>query len=169
MSSYKIGRATVSRIIQNSQKHLADFEEKNLSAKRCRKLKKTENSDLNILMKEWFDAARARDIVMSGPLIQEQALKYAERLNLPTFKASSGWLHKFCKAYNVSCRTVTGEFADADFTAANDFHTGIPELCKDYLEEDIYNMDETALLLKFKYSVRTPLENAAICGIPSFF
>ncbi len=89
---YNIGKSSVCRIIGDSKTHLANYDEKNLSVKRFRKIKKTGNSDLNVLMKEWFDAARAKSIPMSGPLLQEQALKYAVQMGLQDFQASHGWL-----------------------------------------------------------------------------
>ncbi len=145
---YRVGKGTVSRIINDSKKHLDNFEQQNQSAKRCRRHKKTENSDLNALMKEWFDEARARSIPMSGPLAQEQALEFAKTMNLPNFKASGGWLQNFCKFYQISCKTVSGEAADADLQAAETFKSRLPEICKDYAERDIYNLDETALFYK---------------------
>ncbi len=59
-----------------------------------------------------------------------------------------GWLYKFCKAYNISCRTVSGESAEADFEAAETFKARIPGLCKEYSPADVYNADETALFIK---------------------
>jgi hypothetical protein len=39
--------------------------------------------------------ATGRRINISGPLIQEQALKFAKNLGVDQFKASNGWLQSF--------------------------------------------------------------------------
>jgi hypothetical protein len=41
---------------------------------------------------DWFQEATSRRINISGPLIQEQALKFAKDLGVDQFKASNGWL-----------------------------------------------------------------------------
>jgi hypothetical protein len=46
-------------------------------------------------------------LVISGPLIQEQALKFAKDLGVDQFKASNGWLQFFLKRHSIVFRLVT--------------------------------------------------------------
>jgi hypothetical protein len=48
--------------------------------------------DINQLCWVWFQEATGRRINISGPLIQEQALNFAQDLGVDQFKASNGWL-----------------------------------------------------------------------------
>ncbi|GBN15322.1 hypothetical protein AVEN_246412-1 [Araneus ventricosus] len=43
---------------------------------------------------KWFRSARAKNIPVSGVLLQEKAREVGESLELETFKASNGWLEK---------------------------------------------------------------------------
>ena len=44
---------------------------------------------------EWFVLQRSQNIPIDGSLIQEKGLLFAEKLEIPDFKAKDGWLDKF--------------------------------------------------------------------------
>ena len=46
---------------------------------------------------EWFVLQRSQDIPIYGSMIQEKGLFFAEKLAIPDFKASDGWLDKWEK------------------------------------------------------------------------
>ena len=52
-------------------------------------------------MWEWFANARAKSIPVSGRMIQEKSLIFAEELGHSAFTASNGWLTRWQKHYNV--------------------------------------------------------------------
>ena len=45
--------------------------------------------------------AREALIPVSGPMIQEEALQIASKLNVAEFTASNGWLEKWKNRHNV--------------------------------------------------------------------
>jgi hypothetical protein len=45
--------------------------------------------------------ATGRRININGPLIQEQALKFAKDLGVDQFKASNGWQQSFLKRHSI--------------------------------------------------------------------
>lgn len=45
----------------------------------------------------------------------------AEKLGIDGFVASNGWLEKFRKRYNIQFKTLSGESAEIDYAAAEDY------------------------------------------------
>ena len=62
---------------------------------------------------------------MSGPVLQEKALQLFSSLypdkDDGSFKASSGWLHKFCKRHGVRELSLQGESLSADTSSVATF------------------------------------------------
>ena len=61
---------------------------------------------INELVVKWIMDANARRISVSGPLVQQKALKFAEELDLKDFKASNGWLEKLLKRNNTVFKAI---------------------------------------------------------------
>jgi kinesin family protein 6/9 len=68
---------------------------------RKRQRRATGNEDINQLCWDWFQEATGRRINIIGPLIQEQALKFAKDLGVDQFKASNGWQQSFLKRHSI--------------------------------------------------------------------
>lgn len=69
----------------------------------------TVHDNINELTWKWFQDASLRRIHLSGSLIKESALKFAEDLKTDIYKASNGWLDSFMKCHNVVFKTMSGE------------------------------------------------------------
>jgi hypothetical protein len=106
---FDVSLGTVSNIKKRKKEYLALYQE-NGSSDRKRKYKKTENEKINENTWQWFLKARYYNIPVSGPLIQEAALKFAEVENKLDFKASKGWLEKFTIAHNITFKSLSGNF-----------------------------------------------------------
>ena len=85
----EFGEGTVSNVLKRKREIVEQYEE-NVDDERCRKMKKTNHEELNNLMWDFFQACRHKNIPLSGPMLQEQALVYAADLNDKDFKASNG-------------------------------------------------------------------------------
>jgi hypothetical protein len=83
------------------------------NASQIKKKLKSDSSQTDEVVYEWFCAARYQNAPISGPLIQEKALEAARALNFGGFKASNVWLHKFKIRHKILCKTICGESADA--------------------------------------------------------
>lgn len=62
---------------------------------------KSKNGDLNQLVWDWFTKARSRNMVVTGPLLQEKAKELAKEMGFENFSASNGWLDAFKKRYGA--------------------------------------------------------------------
>lgn len=56
--------------------------------------------------KEGIKMIRKKNFSISGPLIKEKALGFANRLGHVDFQANSGWLDKFKKRLGIKEKTV---------------------------------------------------------------
>ena len=79
---------------------MADFE-KNSDGGRKRSCS-TNSGDVNEAVYTWYWLARQRNIPISGPLVQEEALQIAKTIDPETkFKASNDWLESFKRRHNL--------------------------------------------------------------------
>ena len=97
---------------------------------------------------EWFQRIRSLDVPISGPMLQEAALSFAEKIGKTHFQASNGWLESFKIRHSISFKILCGESLSADIDSALDFSSRISLLCSNYKDENIFNCDETALFYR---------------------
>jgi transposase len=147
-AKFNVSKGTVGNIKKRGEEYMEKYQDESMFRERCRKLRKTENEELNNLVWDWFRKVRSADLPVSGPLIQEAAKKFAERLKKEDFVASNGWLECFRRRHDISFKILSGEVASADTTEANNFKAKIKEKCEGYRPEDIFNADETGLYFR---------------------
>ncbi|KAJ6643062.1 Tigger transposable element-derived protein 4 [Pseudolycoriella hygida] len=86
--------------------------------------------------------AQNANIPLTGAIVHAKARVLTKHLNITNFKASDGWVTKFTRRHNFRFKTMSGESADVDDEAVNDwFH----QLLR---ANDIFNVDETGLFFK---------------------
>lgn len=108
----------------------------------------TGNEKINEAVWEWFVAARAKNVPISGPILQAQALEVAKSLDITTFKASSGWLESFKSRHAIVWNQVCGEAKDTDQTVVSDWKEKLEFLIEGYDQKDIFNGDESGLFFR---------------------
>ena len=77
-------------------------------------------------------------------MLQEEAAETAKQLAKPEyaeFKASSEWLEKWKNAYGISQRSI--ESGEVPIQTIEAWMERLPEICRGYKLEDIWNMDES--------------------------
>uniref|UniRef100_UPI00358FDD14 tigger transposable element-derived protein 2-like n=1 Tax=Myxine glutinosa TaxID=7769 RepID=UPI00358FDD14 len=123
-----------------------------LTRKRARKAADTQ---LDRATYTWFSQKMNNNVPISGPILKAQAQKlhkqiHGESADAPDFKASGGWLSRFKKRHGIGRVVKKGESKSADTAAAEAFHPEFQEFIKDegYIDEQIYNADETGLEYK---------------------
>ena len=93
-AAHKFGvpKNTISTWIKNKEKIFQALEE---SAPSTKKLRGCQYKKVDKALFEWFVLQRSQNIPIDGSMIQEKRLLFAEKLEIPDFKASDGWLDKF--------------------------------------------------------------------------
>lgn len=104
------------------------------------KVRTSKYETTNELTCDWFDQVRAKNLPISGTLIQEKAGEIAAANGHHEFIASIGWLESFKYRRKLTFSTVCGESKDGDPQPVNDFKEKLPEL--------IAYCDESALFFR---------------------
>ena len=59
------------------------------------------NEELNTVLWDWYAKITSSNVPASGPLIQDKISQLAVKLNNNKFKASNGWLYRFCQRHDI--------------------------------------------------------------------
>ena len=93
----------------------------------------------------WIDQATDNNHTLSSHIVTAKAAKFAQQLDIPDFKGSSGWLARFKKRYNVREYIRHGEANSAPLDDLPQHRKDIQELLSTWDLDNVYNCDETAL------------------------
>jgi hypothetical protein len=98
-------------------------------------------------------------VLISGPLLQREALAVATSLENDQFKASTGWLDSFKKRHNIVWNGVCGVSKDVDESVVSEYKPKLLELISSFEPKNIYNADETGLFFRI-----LPTKSLAVKG-----
>ncbi|XP_053555972.1 tigger transposable element-derived protein 6-like [Bombina bombina] len=146
VEKFKCGKTQIYEAIKNKEKIMEEWLAGNGEVKR--KAKATGNEDLNKLLWEWFVAARSKNLPISGPILQTQALALAKELGKTDFKAYNGWLESFKRRHCIVWNEICGEAKDVDQETVSQWEEKLKMLKEPYATKDIYNGDETGLFFR---------------------
>ena len=143
-AEFGCGRTCIQTLMKQKEVIMTDWKcSENSSLKK--KGKSEEYQDINNAIWRWFCMAREALIPVSGPMIQEEALQIALKLNVAEFTASNGWLEKWKNRHNVKQFSVAGEDGQVNAETLESWAERLPEIVKGYELKDIWNADETGL------------------------
>ncbi|XP_055377928.1 tigger transposable element-derived protein 6-like [Condylostylus longicornis] len=144
---YNVNLSTITRILQNeSNWNSIVHQNKNLNTKR---LRKGSHHDVDQAMTKWFTEKRMQNANITGPMLLEQAKKFAEILGVNNFEPNNGWLHMWKNRENINFHRIMGEKNDANLDAARTWtSTTLKTMLKDYSPDCVFNADETGLFYK---------------------
>ena len=167
---FEVPKSTVGDIWKDRDKIEKHVTATTLAKKRC--IVRDANFDkIDQACYLWFLQQRSKGAPVSGPLLKEKALQlfpqiYPEK-EVESFKASSGWLQKFCGRHGIRAMSLQGESLSADYSAVPAFQSEL----QDIIEREgntlnqIFNADETGLwwrLMPSKYLVHCGEKQANI-------
>ena len=145
---YKISTGAVCNILKRKQEYLSDFESNQCNEVK-RKLKNNLGKKIDDETYSWFVAQRAKNLPISGPILQEKARQIAMEFgDNVVFKASNGWLDKFKSRHGISYRAICGEAASVNLITINEWINRLPSIIDGYDRSNIFNADETSLFFK---------------------
>ncbi|XP_045764824.1 tigger transposable element-derived protein 4-like [Maniola jurtina] len=153
--------STVATIWKNKEKFLKAV----LEGKCRKKLRKPKFGVLDQAMLAWCNTQRQNNEPISGPIIKEQAEKFAEQLGITDFKASEGWLGKFKLRHNISYSKIHEEARDVDANVTKDWVNKVwPKLKDKYAPNDIFNANETGLFFNMTSNETLKFEGEEFVG-----
>ena len=91
---FSISKTQIATILTEKREIIQNYE-KNGNNETKRKFPRTELSVIDDTLFRWVCQMRAKNMPLSGPMLQAKALEVAKNLNVTTFTASNGWLQKF--------------------------------------------------------------------------
>ncbi|XP_060855630.1 tigger transposable element-derived protein 4-like [Metopolophium dirhodum] len=147
MVKFKCGKTQVYEAIKNKDKLMEQW----VSCKNSGKSKRVVSVGYEQVERDlyrWFINCRSKSLPISGPIIQTEATKLAEKLGISDFKASNGWLDRFKRRHNIVCKQINGEANDVNQDTVENWKRKLLVLIKGYEAKDIYNADETGLFFR---------------------
>uniref|UniRef100_A0A1E1X330 Putative tigger transposable element n=1 Tax=Amblyomma aureolatum TaxID=187763 RepID=A0A1E1X330_9ACAR len=148
MKKYGVKRSTLSDYVKNKEKIFEAFDSGKFTGKRKR-LRTAAHPKLEEALLRWITDMRDGQLPLSGPLICQQADRYAQKMNIESFSASEGWFARFKERHGLVFRNVCGEKAAVDERRIADWKTTeLLQYLARYEPADVFNADETALFFK---------------------
>jgi hypothetical protein len=87
-----------------------------------RKEKVTGNEEIDKVVREWFTNTRSKNIHISSPMVQSEALAVDKSLGNDQLKASTGWLDSFKKRHNTVWNGACRESKDVDGSVVSEYN-----------------------------------------------
>ena len=144
---FGVGKTQIGEIFKRKREILDALE--NNAAPDAKRLKTNQHyEEINKLTYEFYLDAVRRRVEVSGPMLQEIALKFARDLGQTSFTASKGWLDCLKKRHSIVYGKLSGESGDVDATVVTNWKDMLGTLVDGYDPKDIFNQDETALFYK---------------------
>ncbi|KAL4152706.1 hypothetical protein QTP88_000539 [Uroleucon formosanum] len=124
ITRFKCGKTQIYYAIKNKEKIMDEWVNSKNSGK-SKRVKTPSFEQIDQKLYEWFVSVRSKNLPISGPIIQTEAMKLAEKMNVKDFKASNGWLEEFKKRHDIVWKQVSAkDVYNADETGL--FFSGIP-------------------------------------------
>lgn len=142
---YNIGLSTVCDIRKYGYEKLIQFRRDHLFSMNRKTFKSPDFPLLDKALRLWVYQERTKNYLLTDAIFSAKALFFFKELYPSTkksFKASYGYVDKFCKRYEISLRNEPSKMY-ADLTKLDAFILDFHEF--DYKPEQIYNADECGL------------------------
>ena len=147
-TEWGIPQSTLSTIMKNKESLIAQYEKQSCTPDRKR-MKMAAHPDIEEALLMWFKAARAENIPISGPIMQEKARSLAKMLGHADFTCSNGWLDRFHTRHNIVFRAIAGEGVAVTEEMTSDWmKKGLPDVLAMFEPRDIFNADETGIFYR---------------------
>nr|XP_045594261.1 tigger transposable element-derived protein 2-like [Procambarus clarkii] len=101
-AEFKVGKSTVCDMKRQKdiRKFLASSDSGALNKRKT--IKGSANTNLDEAVYKWFNQERSVRMPLGGDAIKTAADKFAQKMNIPDFRASEGWLQRFKNRHNIN-------------------------------------------------------------------
>jgi hypothetical protein len=154
-TGHKLSQAQVSRTLSPQYDYIDNLDKrKDKVALQAQRSRVGNWKDLDSALFEWQQRLQKKKAVITGEILKAQAIKFW--VTLPQYqgqeqpKFSNGWLWGFQHRFRIKEYIYHGEAASAEINKVEAIAQMeyIRQLCSEYHEDDILNMDETGLFWK---------------------
>lgn len=146
---YGVKKQTVSDILKakDKLKQFSLMSDTNASIKDRKHMKMAQETSLEQALMKWYVQQRSCGVNVRSVELKSAASTLAQHMKI-TFKASSGWLWRFCKRHGIVNKRTYGEALSAPTEEIEPFKQQLTEVIddKELLSCQIYNADETGLI-----------------------
>ena len=144
-----VGKTQVQSIIQKKDEIMSTWTSgSTVGSRKIITARRMAYGEVNDKLYQWFLGARAKNLPVSGRMLQDQAAIIATDLGHVDFCASNGWLRSFQQRHGIHHAVLSGEAAEVREETVTDWSSRLPDICKGYVKEDIFNADETGLFYR---------------------
>uniref|UniRef100_UPI00358F8A17 tigger transposable element-derived protein 4-like n=1 Tax=Myxine glutinosa TaxID=7769 RepID=UPI00358F8A17 len=141
-----VGKTQIQLVIKDKESILASWESGNVPAtQKYLKAWSGRHKELNSLVWEWYQAARAQNIHISGRMVQAKAMLFSRQMNINDFCASNGWLTTWQARHNVRFKMLSGQPADVKQESPDDWSEWMLAQCEGFNAKDVFAAREMAL------------------------
>ena len=154
-TGHKLSQAQVSRTLSPQYDYIDNLDKrKDKVALQAQRSRVGNWKDLDSALFEWQQRLQKKKAVITGEILKAQAIKFW--VTLPQYqgqeqpKFSNGWLQGFQHRFRIKEYIYHGEAASAEINKPEAIAQMeyIRQLCSEYHEDDILNIDETGLFQK---------------------
>ncbi len=94
--------------------------------------RKSEFSDLNEALYNWYQLAVSKNIYPDGRLLMEKGEEIACHMGLSSFKASNGWLDRWKTRLNIiiKSRVISGESGEVSTETVESWFERLPSIVR---------------------------------------
>lgn len=121
------------------------------------------NPELELALEMWLSRQEESHIPVSWQLFMMQAKFFANAFNISDFKASNGWQDHFRRRSGFHMHRYHGQAGSTDSQLIEEGRSRLKEKIAEYAPQDVYNMDETALM--YSSSPTTTLTRNSAAGV----
>ena len=149
---YGVSPATISRIKRNQNEIL----QASVACQSLKRVRPQMYEEVDKYLMEWFEQARAKNLIITDAILQAQAQSYGKQLKAVRFKGSDRWIRNFKIRHGIRSLSLQGEAASVDGKTVEDYRESFKEWAKEFEPRNVFNLDETALFYKL-------LPNRTLC------
>jgi hypothetical protein len=150
-TAFDISTSTISDILNEKDKWLSINPESSDATRKKKRSLVYEEVDQALTI--WTEKAIGAELDITGDILKEKAIHFAQLLDINDFKASEGWLTKFKQRHNIKQYTKQGEAASAPISELPIYREELKNsITNQYQLSDIFNADETGLFWKLEPS-----------------